>query len=161
MDDERAGGAEIAGQGVRAREPPFQRPGGGLHEHRGDYSGHRCELRGTSFASLEYFKVAKSASPLHCTRNTRQLDFRKAKAKLAPPPGPAERPAESAAARLIDGGPWRHCFRARSGYIRAPCRRKSWRTQVLKGHGIKEKGFCLHLLSPKPPLPRSQPRRTF
>src|ERR1700726_4236923 len=81
-------------------------------------------------------------------RKIRRSDFHKAEAKLvlAAVPGRAPR------------GLRRHCFRARSGYIRAPCRQKSWRTQVFKGLGIKEKGFCLHLLSPKPPLPRAPPR---
>src|SRR5437016_5928140 len=70
---------------------PLQRLGRReIFEQWGDYFGHYCALSRKDFRVIRTFlKVAKSASPLRGTRKTRQCDFRKAEAKLVPPPCPA------------------------------------------------------------------------
>jgi hypothetical protein len=67
-------------------------------------------MSGFSHRLLEHFPMFQKPAIARCTRKTRQLDFRKAKSKLVPPPCRAARASIIRAARLIDGDPWTIAF---------------------------------------------------
>jgi hypothetical protein len=93
-------------------------------------SNHYYEISRNEFRSFRAFlNVTKFASPLRCTSKSSPIRLSQSRGEACPRHrAPVARLAESETARLMDGDPLRHCFRACSGYIRAPCRRKSWRT---------------------------------